>query len=234
MSWFQTLTGFAEKSPEQVRTNITVEGNQLKSHVNGKSYTYGTLEIPSLGELRKQVQINGGKKGKISLREIIGEVQGLHIDQSNANSLFQVASQFNLLEMAAPFVTPEEGVSIYAQDFTQGPACAIAAGAGTIYRNYFVPVNGKIGQSSNNQIDCLAEIGQALGNNNNRLWEMKNGYALASKEGLSEISRHLQVLSEKEKDDLRKLLRVGIQWNTQVTLNNCQHTVSQIYGSALP
>jgi len=30
------------------------------------------------------------------------------------------------------------------------------------------------------------------------------------------------------------LLRIGIQWNTQVTLNDPTHTVSQAYCSALP
>jgi len=35
---------------------------------------------------------------------------------------FQVASQFNLLEMTGPSVTPEHGVARYAHDPTQGPA----------------------------------------------------------------------------------------------------------------
>ena len=48
-----------------------------------------------------------------------------------------MASQFNLLEMTAPSITPEHGVARYQLDRTQGPACAIAAGAATIYRNYF-------------------------------------------------------------------------------------------------
>ena len=34
--WFETLTGFPEKSPQQVRENITVDGQALTSHVNGK------------------------------------------------------------------------------------------------------------------------------------------------------------------------------------------------------
>ena len=39
-------------------------------------------------------------------------------------------------------MTPEHGVTRYQHDRTQGPACAIAAGAATIYRNYFAPVGG--------------------------------------------------------------------------------------------
>jgi hypothetical protein len=145
-----------------------------------------------------------------------------------------VASQFNLLEMVSSSVTPERGVGIYDYDRTQGSACAIAAGAGTIYRNYFAIVNGKIGQSADNQIDCLADIGNALGNSDNHLWEMRNGYALASENGLSEISKRLELSSDSDLDELRQLLRIGIQWDTEVTIADSKHTVSQAYCSALP
>jgi hypothetical protein len=234
MTWFETLTGFSEESPEQVRANISVDGNALKSRVNGQAFVCGELETPSLGELRERVCSSEYRTGKISVREVVADVQHLHIDESNAGSLFQVASQFNLLEMVSPNVTPERGVGIYENDRTQGPACAVAAGAGTIYRNYFAEVNGQIGQSAGNQIDCLADIGAALGNSESRLWEMRNGYALATKSGLEEISNRLQASSESELHALRQLLRIGIQWNTQVTLNDCNHLVSQAYCSALP
>lgn len=232
--WFETLTGFPEVSPRQVRENITVDGQELTSHVNGKVLVCGQLETPTLAELRERVQASGYKSGKISVREVVADVQHLHTDTSNAGALFQVASQFNLLEMASPNVTPEHGVGIYEHDYTQGPACAIAAGAGTIYRNYFAVVNGQTGQSADNQIDCLADIGAALGNTESCLWEMRNGYALASQSGLVEIAHRLQAASESELDRLRQLLRIGIQWNTQVTLNDARHTVSQAYCSALP
>ncbi len=232
--WFEALTGFREESPKQVRENMSVDGNLLKSHINGKEYVCGLLETPSLAELRDRVNHSKSHFGKISIREIVANVQQLHIDESNAGSLFQVASQFNLLEMVSPDVTPEDGVGRYEYDRTQGPACAIAAGAGTIYRNYFVNVNGQSGQTSKNQIDCLAGIGTKLGNVDNRLWEMRNGYALASEEGLIEITNKIKSATESEVDELRKLLRIGIQWNTEVTLSNSKHTVTQAYCSALP
>ena len=234
MNWFEKLTGFREESPQQVRNNFMVDEEQLRSLVNNKTLTCGRLEMPSLGKLREKVQKSQPKTGKLSVREVVADVQSLHTDESNAGALFQVASQFNLLEMVSPSRTPEDGIGIYEQDFTQGPACAVAAGAGTIYRNYFVPVNGQIGQSASNQIDCLADLGTALGNSQNRLWTMKNGYALASHKGLTEIQQRLQGSSEDELDELRQLLRIGIQWNTQVTLQDCQHQVSQVYCSALP
>ena len=100
--------------------------------------------------------------------------------------------------------------------------------------NYFVNLNGEIGQSSHNQIDTLSDVGDILGNKSDCLWDMKNGYALASKEGLRIISKQLEDLSESEIDKIRGNLRIGIQWNTEVTLNNLKHTVSQSYCSALP
>jgi hypothetical protein len=232
--WFETLTGFAEESPQQVRGNLTVDGTLLKSHVNGKVWVCGSLETPSLGELRERVHASRVQTGKTTVREVVADVLRLHTDETNAGSLFQVASQFNLLEMAHPSFTPENGVGIYENDLTQGPACAVAAGAGTIYRNYFASVNGQIGQSADTQIDCLADMGAALGNTGNRLWEMRNGYALASLSGLAEISQRLRASSESELDGLRQLLRIGIQWETQVTLHGCRHLVSQAYCSALP
>ena len=234
MTWFKTLTGFSEEYPQQVRENITVDGQTLRSHVNGKVLVCGQLETPTLAELRERLHAGGHEKGKISVREIVANVQHLHTDVSNAGSLFQVASQFNLLEMVSPNYTPEDGVGIYEHDRTQGPACAIAAGAGTIYRNHFAIVNGQTGQSAYNQIDCLADIGAALGNTESRLWEMRSGYALCTQSGLVEISDRLQSSNESELDRLRQLLRIGIQWNTQVTLNDSRHVVSQAYCSALP
>jgi hypothetical protein len=136
--------------------------------------------------------------------------------------------------MMSPEITPERGVGIYEYDRTQGPACAIAAGAGTIFRNYFTPLAGGLGQSANRQIDCLADLGRMLGNEGDCLWTMCNGYALPSRVGLGSIARRLSGASDSQRDALRRQLRIGLQWHTQVTLQGCVHTVSQAYCSALP
>jgi hypothetical protein len=232
--WFEALTGFAETSPLVVRENISVDGDMMTSKVNGRVMACGKLEVPSLAELRKQVRRRVREPCRIELSEVVANVQDLHADPRNAGALFQVASQFNLLEMVHPRVTPEQGVGGYEHDRTQGPACAIAAGAGTIYRNYFAPVNGRVGQSRNNQIDCLADIGRAMNNSDGGMWKMQNGYALPSEAGLTEIDNRLASLNKSEIDTLRGLLRIGVQSNTQVTLNGCTHCVSQAYCSALP
>ena len=231
--WLKNLTGFQE-SKEAIHKNITLKENKLKSLVNGKEYHYGTLETPSLKELREQVQNSNSKKGKLKLQAIQADVKALHLDPNNANALFQVASQFNLLEMVGANVTPEMGIERYEDDHTQGPICAICAGAGTIYRNYFVELDRQVGQSATKQIDCLAGMGEALGNENNTLWEMRNGYALLKEDGLDAINRKLVGMSEDKVDELRGRLQIGLMWDTQVTLNESTHRVSQAYCSALP
>lgn len=232
--WFEKLTGFDEVSPENVRENIYLEGQNLVSKVNGKSYQFGNLEIPTLATLKAKLPDLAQFQDKIQISEVVGDVQELHCKPENANALFQAASQFNLLEMVNPRITPEEGVDEYELDLTQGPACAIACGAGTIYRNYFVPVNGKIGQSAENQIDCLELVGKALNNEELQLWKMRNGYALASQEGLLNINKQLAKMSDDEREKLKDKLKIGIQWNTEVTLSNSKQLVSQAYSSALP
>ena len=232
--WFEDLTGFKEESPAQVRTNLEVSGNTMTSRVNGRFMICGQLETPTLAELRSQVLDSPAASGELELREVIGDVKQLHKEAANAGALFQVASQFNLLEMISPHITPEMGIDRYEFDRTQGPACAVSAGAGTIYRNYFVRVNGQFGQSADNQIDCLKGVGDALGNDDGRLWTMQNGYALPCETGLAEVSSRIRSMTEEEGDALRQELRIGIQWNTQVTLDECEHVVTQAYCSALP
>lgn len=234
MTWFERLTGCSEDSPESVRQHLQVDGRRLHSLANNKSWQCGHLETPSLGQLREQVSQIQRAPQAVSLHEVVGNVQHLHQDPNCEHALFQVASQFNLLEMTSPSDTPERGVGIYEQDFTQGPACAIAAGAGTIYRNYFVNVNGQVGQTANNQIDCLSDIATLLNNTQQQHWEMVNGYALPTAEGLKHVSHQLKNMSPVERDEVRQALRIGLQWDTQVTLENASHTVSQAYCSAMP
>lgn len=231
--WFKKIMGFDEVSPKNVKENIVIEGRNIISKVNDKSFQFGELEVVSLEKLRAK-SIGNKIKGKIKVSEVVADIQSLHCDSNNSNALFQAASQFNLLEMVSPNITPEKGVDIYERDFTQGPACAIACGGGTIYRNYFVEINNQIGQTSENQIDCLKDIGRELNNENLALWRMTNGYALINQEGLLNINKQLSRLTNQEREYLKGKLNVGIQWDTEVTIIEQKQIVSQIYCSALP
>ena len=230
--WFEKLTGFTEKSPENVRQNIIVEGQDLVLLSNGQKLRFGKLEIPTLEQLRANSLDE--YNNTIQVEEIVADVAKLHCASENRNALFQVASQFNLLEMINPNITPEQGIDRYEYDFTQGPICAIACGAGTIYRNYFAEVSGEIGQSKDNQIDCLDLISKEFNNAQLNLWEMKNGYALVSQNGLQEIDQKIAQLNEKEREILKGKLKIGLQWDSEVTISDTKYCVSQAYCSALP
>ena len=136
--WFEQLTGFKEESPEYVRSNLRIEGNDFVSLGNSRRFSFGKLEILTLEELKSRCGNVTDFNSEIQVEEIVADVQELHSQEENSKALFQAASQFNLLEMVSPTITPEQGIDRYEYDYTQGPACAIACGAGTIYRNYFV------------------------------------------------------------------------------------------------
>ena len=234
MNWFEAITGFPEGPYLATQRRLRVVMGQLSSDASAKSYSVGSLETPSLGELRERTA-HLAQAGRSRLRVVQGDVRTLHAEPAHAGALFQVASQFNLLEMVGPDVSPEDGVARYAFDRTQGPACAIAAGAATIFRNYLVRFpDGTIGQTRERQIDCLRDLGQALGNDEGRPWRMQNGYALFTQEGLAHVDHRLAAAGEDEIDDLRCLLRIGLHWGVGLTDVAPGPTVSQAFCSALP
>jgi hypothetical protein len=240
VDWFEKLTGFREKNYEETRTLLQVEGEKLHSLINGASYGIGSLELVPLRTLRERAMAENCPRGRLKVSVVTGDIRQMHRSRENSGTLFQVASQFNLLEMVSPDVSPEHGVTRYQNDHTQGPACAIAAGAATIYRNYFVPVEGHPGQTAKRQLDGLVDLGSALssalklpvGN----LWKMQNGYALAIQEGLDAIGLYLRALPADDLDSLRAQLRVGIHRDVEVTEadGTVRPLVSQCFCSALP
>ena len=240
MDWFERLTGFRETGYDDTRRKLKVEGRELHSLVNGNSYGIGELELVSLHSLRERVKSAGGLSGRLKVSVVTGDVRAMHKLPENSGALFQVASQFNLLEMVGPTVTPEQGVTRYEHDGTQGPACAVAAGAATIYRNYFAPVGNALGQTKDRQLDGLADLGhalsEALGQPVRNLWRMENGYAMCSRAGLEAITAHLGSLRQQERDALCGLLRIGVHSDVEVTDVPGAHgpLVSQAFCSALP
>jgi hypothetical protein len=240
MDLFEKLTGFRETTYEDTRAKLKVEGSRLQSLINGKSYGIGELELVPLQTLRERVKSAGGLPGRLKASVVSGDVRQMHQLPGNAGALFQVASQFNLLEMTSPSVTPERGVTRYQDDPTQGPACAIAAGAATIYRNYFAPVDGRAGQTAESQFDGLADLGEALSEALNQpveaLWDMQNGYALCTRAGLDVIAEHLRTLRPEQIDVLRGKLCIGVHRDVEVTdaAGERRPLVSQAFCSALP
>jgi hypothetical protein len=239
MSWFARITGFHEGAYAETQTRLRVENGWLIPEGGGPGHAVGKLELISLDTLRARAS-GLTVTGPLSLGIVVGDVRRMHIEPENAGAVFQVASQFNLLEMIGPGVTPEHGVTGYAHDRTQGPACAIAAGAGTIWRNYLAPIGDQIGQTVDRQLDGLADLGEILaldmGFAPGTLWRMRNGYALPDSVMLSRIEEHLAGLDDVGIDRLRGLLRVGLHRDVGVTEPGAAPNarVTQVYCSALP
>lgn len=123
----------------------------------------GTFSMPSVGELKRRVerlsssltpherevlQRLAKKTFKddsviIKMENITGDSLSLHDEAKNVGGVIQAASQFNMLEFPSPNCAPENGITQYMYDRTQGPACAIACAPGTAYRNYLVPFDEK-------------------------------------------------------------------------------------------
>jgi hypothetical protein len=240
LDWFERLTGFREGSYEETQAKLTLDGSQLRSLVNNKSYGIGDFELVSLQTLRDRAKTAGEGSRRLKASVVTGDVRQMHREPEYSGALFQVASQFNTLEMIGSDVTPEQGVTRYEHDRTQGPACAMAAGAATIYRNYFAPIAGGVGQTADRQIDGLAVLGEALsrglGKPVDALWRMRNGYALCNQPGLEAISAYLAKLQPHALDALRGKLCIGVQRDVEVTdaPGEQRPFVSQAFCSALP
>ncbi len=240
MDWFERLTGFAERDYENTRLKLALYDGRVQSLVNGRSYGIGRFEVVSLATLRRRVAAGRIQPGRPSVEVVRGDAFDLHRRPDLAGALFQAASQFNMLEMIGPDVVPEDGVGIYENDRTQGPACAISAGGATIYRNYFVPVGGETGQTRTRQLNGFEALGGALalgaGTPPAALWRMQNGYLMCSPAGLSAMSAVIAAAGEAERERLRGLLAIGLQWGVEVTTASGprpQH-VSQAFCSAVP
>ena len=130
------------------------------------------------------------------------------------------------------------GISIYVYDKTQGPACSIACGPGTAYRNFCVDVRGERGQRRDRQINNLADVSNFLGNEKDRYFQVRNGYVFAEDAGLEALNK---ILETKDGDEIGQQLRIGVQSDTQVTscswgseeVKDATQTVTQVFGSAL-
>jgi hypothetical protein len=110
----------------------------------------------------------------------------------------------------------------------------------TIYRNYFVPLAGGVGQTAQRQLNGLALLGEALsealGKPVDVFWQMRNGYALCNQAGLEAISAYLVSLRSDELDALRGKLCVSVHTDVEVTdaPGENRPAVSQAFCSALP
>ena len=234
--WFEEQFGF-EETGENVTNYFQYdwENKILRSSKNQKAFYVGDFETPSVKELQEKVKsmsFISRDLGGLTFENIIGDATQLHLAEENASSVFQVASQFNCLEMVGPRMTPEMGITIYQDDGTQGPRCAMACPAATVFRNYFWNGRGQLG-GDRNQINTAKDLEIILGNDEGSYWSMKNGYMMPSRsDAMKEVGDRIS-----GEDGLRDSLflngRVGIHWDT-VVVPGAGHRMTQVFCSAVP
>jgi hypothetical protein len=177
----------------------------------------------------------------ITYREINADVKKLHANSKLAGSLFQVASQFNSLEMATPDHTPEMGITIYQHDRTQGPFCAMACPTGTLYRNNFMMNISRDKswepQTETNQINTLETIIKKFKDSSYKVnFVVKNGYILpatiADSNKLNTLLDNPYAL-EQMVDDVNYVIQEDVPVLLE-TNKETPHKVSQIYCSGFP
>lgn len=233
-SWFSQLFGFREGSYDETRQRFAVEGTTLRSLANDRSFPVGTFSTPTLASLRERA--HEARRGRLEVtHEVVGDVLELHALPENRGALFQVASQFNCLEFADPREVPENGITDYSTDPTQGPACSLAAAAATVYRNYFVPVGGGEGQTHDRQLDNLDELAAMLGTPGEH-FEVVNGYTWSDE---TRLRRLRELLATHGREQLSGAVKIGLQTDVGVTFARRfvepeePTTVSQAFCSAL-
>eukprot|EP01039_Chlorochromonas_danica_P005924 gene5924-6522_t len=258
--WFEKLFGFPETRQEgqyEIQDYFELSPNEKKnitmtSRQNKRTFHVGQFTRPTLQSIRSlalDALSQPHCPAALTLRVshiIFGDVLVEHHRYPLAT--FQAASQLNCLEFPNPKALPEHGITAYSTDRTQGPACALACPAGTLYRNYFMTVYNpstgdyETGQRRSLQVNNLEELEVALNNNEEQYWQVENGYTFSTEEGLARLNQRLEALEDY--DDLCDLVKIGWQRDTEVVFQDRfveverkeeepVVLVSQVYCSAL-
>jgi hypothetical protein len=254
--WFKNLFGFVDDNPSEFDENwarfaYDAQTGVLSLRDNPQTWKAGKFEVVSFGDLHNAAEQKamGLPGNKATIRFVAGDVAILHSDPEYAGACFQAASQFNCLEFAKNDVTPEMGVANWVVDLTQGPACAISCGAGTIVRTYFAHEGGTQPQRAGNQINTLDGVIEALtakASAASSLVDVRNGYTDSDKKRLALLAKTVNGLSPEDRKRVMYLLKVGVQIDTQVTCKKTASSeeyfwhmvpngqlVTQVYASAL-
>merc|ERR1719186_809961 len=112
--WFDQQFGFVENEVDGFKEvqkcfKFDKSTNILTSRANSRRFHVGPFETPSVKELQEKVKATSSiyeNLGGLTFQNIVDNVTDLTLDQEHAGSVFQVASQFNCLEMVGPDVTP--------------------------------------------------------------------------------------------------------------------------------
>lgn len=230
-SWFHRLFGFQERcgnrrAYDQTRSQFeySARTGELRCAARpGRIFAAGRFRRPSVEELRARYDHRAAVEhldGGLRVAEVVGDISALHGLPGNRGALFQAASQLNTLEHTSEEGLPEEGITIYEEDETQGPSCAITCAPGLVVRNYFAFEDGE-GQTRDRQVENLRDVEDVLDNRAQPkpFFKVVSGYTLASTPGLRALAQRLRE-SKQLQDDVVKKLRIGVQEDTEVVASD--------------
>jgi hypothetical protein len=265
---FEEIFGFDEnidRDNEQspyafIHEHFIYESDQhtLQSKANERKYSCGKFEIKNKVQLQS-TNANSNDEKQTNKKEkesndtsnvkqmVVNDLEDLYV--KFPDSVFQVASQFNCLEFATPYSVPEDGISDYEYDRTQGPASALICLPATVYRNFFVPMPSNtddddattmgqydvvIGQTEKNQINNLAKVEKILNNADDDYFTVENGYVDSTTPQLSRLTKRL--IDEPElAQQLEDAVCVGIQTDADSVIDPDKpvSVAAQVFCSAL-
>jgi hypothetical protein len=225
---------------------LYIYATNIKFTINNILYNVGDFLCLPLITLKKYQTYELSKDAlkNITYNIIKEDIVSLINNKSSPTDVFQAASQFNLLEMAQEDVPPENGISNYYKDNSQGPRVAIASPIGTFFRNYLIYNNYALyettdidgyPQTTDKQFNTLQtlldlpELKFIKVNTNPTQGEYlyKNGYCFINPtQEQSNFAQANQNLFEEH-------LKVGVQWNSPLLINY-NRKLCQVYCSGLP
>ncbi len=103
MDWFERITGFKEVDCSTTQARLSVLDGCLVSTHSAHRWPAGQLETPTLAELDFRRSFEAPCVKPATFQCVAGDARGLH-RSAPAGSMYQVASQFNLVEMVSPDV----------------------------------------------------------------------------------------------------------------------------------
>jgi hypothetical protein len=141
----------------------------------------------------------------------------------------QVASQLNCLEMVNPSIIPEDGITIYENDLTQGPISVMCVPSSIAYRNYLY----NNGQTKNNQVDLSFELLAYLKKYNYKInWKNINGYLMIDNNDDILLKINNLLSNKNIREEAKNKLNAGVHYSIGVFNNN--KNINHVLCSGLP
>lgn len=226
-NWFQETFGYIE-GQEDVSFESNNEVKITKPDNSFKKIGHGELLLLSLEELRDTVKsivkdINRERFKMLKIENVANfDVLKESSKKEYENCVMMAASQFNILEMPNSNIKPEDGITRYISDKTQGPACALAGLGGLLYR-LKKGLDGSP-QSAENQVNLLDKLEEEMKNRRDdgtyKFWEIRNGYYTSTKDQRKRLEKELKsadyVGDDKIDTKIKRNIKCGIQKDVEI------------------